>query len=297
MKRVQWLLFVVMFVITVHASTTAAASATKRSTTRMMAAAFTSSSSRNINSRQQQQLQRRTAPQQPLIAGQQYSTSSSRSSQSTAKTIFSYLSTPSMSLKSTAKEEVDPGVVEGTDLRIVKYPHPALRAENVEIDIDELKKKDSQTSQEVSKLAKEMFLLMYAAEGVGLAAPQVGVNQRLMVYNASGDRRRWLEEVVLINPRIVEKSDATDIQNEACLSFPDMDGDVTRHKWIKVEAYNTKGKKMKKKYNGWEARIFQHEYDHLDGVVYVDHLNEEDRGRVQPKLDSLVTEFGEGGAL
>ena len=296
MKRVQWLSFVIMFIFTVHATTTAASAATKGSTTRMMTAAFASSSS-NINSRyQQQQLQRRTPPQ-PFVAGQQYSTSSTTSSKSTAKTIFSYLSTPSMVLKSTAKEEVDPGVVEGTDLRIVKYPHPSLRADNVEIDIEELKKKDSPTSQEVSKLAKEMFLLMYAAEGVGLAAPQVGVNQRLMVYNASGDKRRWLEEVVLINPRIVEKSDATDIQNEACLSFPDMDGDVTRHKWIKVEAYNTKGKKIKKKYNGWEARIFQHEYDHLDGVVYVDHLNDEDRSRIQPTLDTLVKEFGEGGAL
>ena len=258
------------------------ASAAKRSATKALStAAFIS------QSQQRQQQTHGQMPRTAFVAPTSFSSS-------TTKRVFEFLSTP---LRSTAKEEVDPGAVDGTDLRIVKYPHPSLRAENVEIDIDELKKKDSETAKATATLAKEMFLLMYAAEGVGLAAPQVGVNQRLMVYNASGDKRRWLDEVVLINPQIVDKSDAIAIENEACLSFPDMDGDVSRSKWIKVEAYNTKGKKIKKKYSGWEARIFQHEYDHLDGVVYVDHLNEEDKGRNQPKLDALVEQFGDGAAL
>ena len=187
------------------------------------------------------------------------------------------------------KEEVDPGKVEGTDLQIVKYPHPSLRAENALVSEDEL--------AALAPLAKEMFLLMYAAQGVGLAAPQVGVNQRLMVYNPSGDSTKWLDEVVLVNPRIVDRSEATDVETEGCLSFPDMSGDVERHKWIKVEALNLKGRKIKKKYQGWEARIFQHEYDHLDGVVYIDRLTEEGRASVQPRLDELVDEFGEGGKL
>ena len=113
---------------------------------------------------------------------------------------------------------------------------------------------------------------MYAAEGVGLAAPQVGVNKRLMVYNEAGDKTKWLQEVVLVNPKIVEFSDAREIETEGCLSFPNMNGKVERSKWIKVEALSLKGKKMKKKYTGWEARIFQHEYDHLDGILYVDRL-------------------------
>eukprot|EP00957_Ditylum_brightwellii_P124109 9460595-Ditylum_brightwellii.AAC.1 len=78
-----------------------------------------------------------------------------------------------------------------------------------------------------------MLLVMYAAEGVGLAAPQVGINKRLMVYNESGDRKKWLSEVIMVNPKIVEFSDATDVENEGCLSFPDMNGDVQRSKWIK----------------------------------------------------------------
>ena len=185
------------------------------------------------------------------------------------------------------KEEVDPGKIDGTDLMIVKYPHPALRRPNDEITMDELKEGS------ISKLAKEMLLLMYAAEGVGLAAPQVGVNKRLMVYNESGDSKKWLDEVVLVNPRIVEFSGATNVETEGCLSFPDMDGKVQRSKWIKVEALNLKGKKIKKKYVGWEARIFQHEYDHLDGTVYIDRLSTEDRSRVQPTLDALVQQHEE----
>lgn len=188
-------------------------------------------------------------------------------------------------------QEVDPGVVEGTDLRIVKYPHPSLRTDNVEITPEEIK------DGSIAKLAKEMFLMMYAAEGVGLAAPQVGVNKRLMVYNPSGDKKKWLDEVIMVNPKIVEYSEAKDIEIEGCLSFPDMQGEVERSKWIKVEATNLRGKKTKKKFQGWEARVFQHEYDHLDGVLYIDRLSNESRKQVQPRLDELIQEFGEGGAL
>lgn len=190
-----------------------------------------------------------------------------------------------------AVEEIDPGVVEGTDLRVLKYPHPSLRDNNLMITTEELE------DGSIAKIAKEMFLIMYAAEGVGLAAPQVGINKRLMVYNQSGDKTKWLDETVLVNPRIVEYSAGVDEETEGCLSFPDMDGPVVRSKWIKVEAMNLKGKKMKKKYKGWEARIFQHEYNHLDGTLYIDMLSEDAREEVQPRLDELVEEFGEGGSL
>lgn len=189
------------------------------------------------------------------------------------------------SLLASLQEEVDPGVVEGTDLRIVKYPHPSLRAKNAEISEEELK------DGSISKIAKEMFLVMYAAQGVGLAAPQVGINKQLMVYNESGDQKKWLDEVVMVNPKIVQFSEAVDIETEGCLSFPDMNGDVQRSKWIKVEALNLKGKKIKKKFTGWEARIFQHEYDHLDGVVYIDRLVEESKEQVKERLEELVNEF------
>ena len=181
----------------------------------------------------------------------------------------------------------------GTDLRVLKYPHPSLRAPNLEVPVGELTGPGSETS----KLAKEMFLVMYAARGVGLAAPQVGINRRLMVYNESGDPRDWMGETVMVNPRIVEYSEATDVEEEGCLSFPAIRGDVERSKWIKVEAVNLKGKKFKKKFKGWEARIFQHEYDHLDGRVFVDRLTPDGRREAQPRLDGLIADFGEGGAV
>lgn len=189
------------------------------------------------------------------------------------------------------QNEVDPGVVEGTNLQIVKYPHPSLRRKNDEVKMEEIK------DGSIANLAKEMFLVMYAADGIGLAAPQVGINKRFMVFNESGDRKKWLDETVLVNPQIIESSEATDVAGEACLSFPDMSGDVERPKWVKIEALNAKGKTVKKKFTGWTARLFQHEYDHLDGVVYVDRLTTEGRKQVQPKLDALVAEFGEGAAL
>ena len=114
---------------------------------------------------------------------------------------------------------------------ILKYPHSALRAVNAEITPDEL------DDGSIIKIAKEMLLLVYAAEGVGLAAPQVGINKRLMVFNESGDKQKWLTETVLVNPRIVDYGTTTDLQLEGCLSFPDMSGEVERSKWIKVILY------------------------------------------------------------
>lgn len=219
----------------------------------------------------------------------------SSSTTTTQNTKYPFLSTL-LSAGPPNKEEVDPGVVEGTDLQIVKYPHPALRAENKEISAEQLKT-DEEYKKEVTELARGMLKVMYAAEGVGLAAPQVGENVRLMVYNPTGDSKKWLEETILVNPKIVEFSEGKDVETEGCLSFPGMNGPVQRSKWIKVQATNLKGKPIKKKFTGWEARIFQHEYDHLDGTVYIDHLQEDAREEVQPRLNELIEEYGEGGAL
>lgn len=145
----------------------------------------------------------------------------------------------------------------------------------------------------LKQTVKEMFLIMYASKGVGLAAPQVGILKRIMVFNPEGDQKKWLKEVALINPKIVAESEGTDVEEEGCLSFPDMQGKVRRNKWIKVEAQDVKGKKIKKKYDGWEARVFQHEYDHLQGTVYIDRLDEEGRKGVQETLDKLIEQYKE----
>jgi peptide deformylase len=188
------------------------------------------------------------------------------------------------------EEEIDPGEVAG--FRILKYPNPKLRFPNEEI---------TSFDDDLKKLSRSMLELMYAAQGVGLAAPQIGVNKRLMVYNELGDPKKWLGEMVLVNPKIVEKSSKQEVDTEGCLSFPGMPVKssrlVKRSSWIKVEAMNLKGKAFKKKFVGLEARIFQHEYDHLEGVVYIDHLSQEDKAEIQPRLDQLIVDHGPGAVL
>lgn len=180
--------------------------------------------------------------------------------------------------------EVDPGAVEGTSLRILKYPHPLLRAGNATVAEDEFNDKLKQT-------AREMLKIMYASRGVGLAAPQVGVNIRLLVFNPEGDSKAFLQEVVMVNPVIVGSSKRTEVEPEACLSFPGMSGNVRRHEWVKVEGYRLNGKKFRVKYEGWKARIFQHEFDHLEGVMYIDRLSDEDRESVKQRLDELIQDY------
>lgn len=185
-------------------------------------------------------------------------------------------------------EECNPGAVAGTDLRIIEYPHPLLRAPNAEV---------VAFDDSLVALSREMFAIMYAAEGVGLAAPQLGVSKRLMVFNSAGDPEEAQLETVLANPRIVDASAAVELDVEGCLSFPGFTADVERAQTIIVEYCDLSGAARRATYAGWEARIFQHEYDHLDGLVYVDRLSAEERRRVQPHLDELVARHGPGGAL
>ena len=183
-------------------------------------------------------------------------------------------------------EEVDPGEVAG--LRVLKYPHPSLRAENAEIE---------KFDYDLKQLTKRMFKLMYASRGVGLAAPQVGINQRLMVVNWEGDPGMSRSELVLCNPSIVEKSSGTATEPEGCLSFPGFIADVERATSIVVEFQTVKGKPRRLELDGWEARVFQHEYDHLDGKLYAtDRLNEAESERVQPELDRLTADYDDDAA-
>ena len=149
-------------------------------------------------------------------------------------------------------------------LSILKYPDPVLRAPNATIECfdDSLK-----------RLTDEMFEIMYEDDGVGLAAPQVGVNVRLMVFNETGDREQKDAEVVLVNPRIVSTGGPKTVFEEGCLSFPSMYGDVVRPRRVRVKAQDLTGKSFFMNIDKFPARIFQHEYDHLQGVLFCDRMN------------------------
>lgn len=135
----------------------------------------------------------------------------------------------------------------------------------------------------LQQLIDEMIETMREAPGVGLAAPQVAVSQRLAVVEYApgledAERPEGAEPpkpklYVIINPEITARSEELVDGAEGCLSIPGYYGNVLRHKAVTVKALNRKGKPMKIKAEGWLARIFQHEIDHLDGVLFIDRAS------------------------
>ncbi len=123
---------------------------------------------------------------------------------------------------------------------------------------------------DLSQLIDDMIETLHEAPGVGLAAPQVNVSQQLIIieYNENEEQRPKL--YVVINPEIIKPSEEKEMGVEACLSIPGLVGEVERHKSMTVKGLNRHGKPVKYKVSGWLARIFQHEIDHLNGVLFTD---------------------------
>ena len=146
-----------------------------------------------------------------------------------------------------------------------------------------------------------MLHVMYKSKGIGLAAPQVGINKRIMVFNHLAELMPRSvarnAETVLINPKISQRSENIVYNEEQCLSFPRIAGEVGRSDSLNVCYQTESGEKREKVMEGDEAIVFQHEYDHLDGVFLIDHFNEEDRARNQVNLDKLISKYGPGGAV
>ncbi|MFN8596237.1 MAG: peptide deformylase [Anaerolineae bacterium] len=142
-------------------------------------------------------------------------------------------------------------------------------------------KKVEKITPEIRELIEDMIETMRAAPGVGLAAPQVGVSERVIVIeyadepedddetNAPPPKKKLY---AVVNPEIIWTSDEKVEGTEGCLSIPGWVGDVSRHEAIAVKGVNRSGQKIKLNLEGWLARIFQHEIDHLDGVLYTDRL-------------------------
>jgi peptide deformylase len=158
-------------------------------------------------------------------------------------------------------------------LEILQAPHPVLKAEAAPV---------AKVDDRVRQLAADMFETMYKAPGIGLAAPQVGVSERLVVLDvAEGEERR---PMVLVNPEIVWKSGARSTAEEGCLSLPGQFADVTRPVAVKVRYLDAQGEAREFEAEGLLARCVQHEIDHLDGVLFVDHLSALKRNMIMRKL-------------
>jgi peptide deformylase len=165
---------------------------------------------------------------------------------------------------------------------IVLYPDPRLRAKNKAVD---------SFDESLAKTVRDMFDLMYSQKGVGLAAPQVGLNIKLLVFNATGNADDNESEIVLCNPVIKSKSKDKELAEEGCLSFPEILGSVMRHQSIVIEAQNLQGKTFELELEEWQARIFQHENDHIDGMLFIDRMTPASKALIKNDLLFMREEY------
>lgn len=154
-----------------------------------------------------------------------------------------------------------------TILTVLEMPDPRLRKQ-----AQPIKKID----KSIKTLAADMLETMYAENGIGLAATQVDVQQRIVTIDISEERN---EPHVFINPKIIARTGTQD-SYEGCLSVPELTATITRSNRIQVEALTLKGKKITMELEGLFSRCMQHEIDHLNGVLFIDHVPEAERERL-----------------
>jgi len=159
-------------------------------------------------------------------------------------------------------------------LPIILFPDPVLRKVALPVE---------RVDAGMLKLAADMLETMYRAPGVGLAAPQVGVLRRLFVMDASRDQQPAAPRVFL-NPEIVASGNETRVYEEGCLSIPEMFAEVERPAAVVVRYLSPEGEIREERLEGHEATVAQHEIDHLNGVLFIDHLS-------RLKRDVLVRKF------
>lgn len=134
-------------------------------------------------------------------------------------------------------------------------------------------------TDEIRELVREMFVTMEKEEGVGLAAPQVGRSIRLFVVKADDGIER-----AFINPQIIETSQETCAFEEGCLSIPKIYEEVIRPSKITIQARNEKGRRFNLEADEFLARVIQHEYDHLDGILFIDRISADKKAKIEQKF-------------
>ncbi len=160
-------------------------------------------------------------------------------------------------------------------LKVLKYPHPVLSTRTKEV---------KKITSEDRKLVRDMIETMYAENGVGLAANQVGISKRIFV--ASADQVKG-QEMVYFNPEIV-RSEGVIKEFEGCLSVPEFYEPVKRSKRVWMKATTLEGKQVEVKGEGLISRIFQHEIDHLNGILFIDRLGLFKSRSVKKKLSKKI---------
>ena len=156
-------------------------------------------------------------------------------------------------------------------MQVITLGNELLRQKAVKID---------QIDDDIVNLAKKMLEFIKTEKGIGIAGPQIGVMKRIFVVHIEGD-----EERVFINPSILETSIKTVKYEEGCLSVPGIYSNVNRCESIKLQAWNEKGRPFTIEASGLLARVIQHEYDHLEGVIFLDRIPEKKREKLIDKYE------------
>ena len=138
------------------------------------------------------------------------------------------------------------------------------------------------------EIIRAMFRRMVASKGVGLAGPQVGLRQRILVLNPTGEPE---DDLALVNPRLLGRGGPSTVLEEGCLSFPGIFAEVERPDECTVEAWDPTGQRIEATFDGFTSRIIQHEYDHLEGILLVDRMSPADKLRHKTALEELVAGY------
>lgn len=159
---------------------------------------------------------------------------------------------------------------------IVKYPDPVLAKRGEDV---------TEFGEDLKTLVEEMFESMYAAHGIGLAAPQIGLSKRLTVIDVNF-KKDPADKLVLVNPEIIER-EGKQFEEEGCLSLPEIREKVNRAAKVKVRAQNVDGEWFEVEGDELLARALQHEIDHLDGVLFIDRLSRLKRDLVLRRIKKM----------
>ena len=166
--------------------------------------------------------------------------------------------------------------------------HPDPRLKKVCVPVADI-------SDDLRRLADDMLETMYAAPGIGLAAPQVGILQRVIAMDCIKEGAGEARPVVMFNPRILGVSEETNVYEEGCLSIPEQYAEVTRPKVVEVEWMDRNGAAQRETFDGLWATCVQHEIDHLDGKLFIDYLKPLKRQMITRKMQKLKREQAREG--
>lgn len=165
---------------------------------------------------------------------------------------------------------------------ILIHPDPRLKATADPV---------AEVTRDLEALADDMLETMYEAPGIGLAAPQLGIMQRMLVMDCVKEEMAKPRPMVLINPRVIGASEDTSIYDEGCLSIPEIYAEVERPASVKVEWTGLDGKVVQEDFDGLWATCVQHEIDHLNGKLFIDYLKPLKRQMITRKMQKLKREM------